>query len=290
MCFYKPLKAQIPVADSIPNADFEKWVDVPHTFGGQDPEHWTSSNGASAGSNRKGVAKSTDAYSGQYALEITPLTSGNASEFRTAAVVLGKAQWNGSDFSIDYEHSGVPYTSNIPYITGYYKLSIDSSFKDTVYVRATTQVGNWESGDGGFKFTPTLSYQPFTMKVYSGHFGKIDTLQLGFFYKSNNTSMSPKGKLLIDQLKGTFDDRVGIQKISLDNYSIFPIPCTSILTIETNHAKDFELELMELNGRVLYKKTEINRSELDVAGLKPGMYLVRVTDSFGSCIKKVMKQ
>lgn len=284
--------AQIPIADSIVNGGFEIWKDIPNTFGGQDPEHWTSTNKVTAGSNLKGIAKTTDAYSGAFALELTPLISGDSNQFRTSAVVLGVAKLNGSDFSIDYDHSGVPYRSNIPYLTGFYKYIPDTMYLDSAYIRVTTQVGNWESGQGGLALSPTNIYKPFRVKVFSGHFGKVDTLQVGFFYQSNSTSINPKGKLIIDEVRGSFNDPVSVRgKDQVDKIAVFPNPFNSKLTIDLGTEDQWEILLTDISGRICYNTSTFAKSHfMDLSSIESGLYILQLSNATERYNQKLFKQ
>ncbi len=75
-----------------------------------------------------------------------------------------------------------------------------------------------------------------------------------------------------------------IVAIKLNNFSIYPNPCTSILNIDTDNSTTPQVRIYTLTGSLV--KSE-NFNKVDVSELKQGMYFVSIN---GSKMQKVIIQ
>jgi hypothetical protein len=79
----------------------------------------------------------------------------------------------------------------------------------------------------------------------------------------------------------------------VDNrFFIYPNPVTHELTIHMNDNRQTEadLELMDINGRVLIKKTIRNDDKIDCEDLIPGMYILRINQNGSFIDIKLIKK
>lgn len=82
----------------------------------------------------------------------------------------------------------------------------------------------------------------------------------------------------------TIDNEVGLDDIKT-NLRIFPNPTTGQLYIESDKAKIDSFELIDINGRLVFKKSYQN-SPIDIAGQASGDYLIRVKLEDGTGFSK----
>ena len=110
------------------------------------------------------------------------------------------------------------------------------------------------------------------------------------------TDIDGDGK--IDVVSGSFgDDKIawyknlttlGVNENSSINFSVYPIPTSSILTIQskTTFAR---VEIYNQTGQLVISKTRQNK--IDISKLNQGLYFIKVIDETGSFgIKKVVKE
>lgn len=92
----------------------------------------------------------------------------------------------------------------------------------------------------------------------------------------------------IDLTTGSIDD------IDKSRIIIYPVPAKDFLTIDLGIAarKETKIEIIDLSGILVYKEIirsePLARKELNISGLKPGCYLVKITVDNDACIKKLI--
>ena len=83
--------------------------------------------------------------------------------------------------------------------------------------------------------------------------------------------------------------------ISLDSESIriFPNPVARLLTIQMENISDKEVLITDVNGRAYpsqgVRKPSDNSLELDLSGLKTGLYLIRVKGTVNYKVLRIIK-
>ncbi len=77
-----------------------------------------------------------------------------------------------------------------------------------------------------------------------------------------------------------FDNTSAVQRVDrTDNINIYPNPVASFLTVEFDNSIAIQkIELIDMQGRVILKSDNIvdNRMTIDVEGLSPGIYIVKL--------------
>jgi hypothetical protein len=129
------------------------------------------------------------------------------------------------------------------------------------------------------------------------------TLQAAFTGPSQSTSYSwlaKETKLAVAEL--TFDTlgnpknftwssvpplATGMEEASSKDIRIYPQPANGIITIETASESFAAVELLTIEGRVVrtINVRGRNRTEMDLIGLSPGMYLLRLLPSDGHAVE-----
>jgi ELWxxDGT repeat protein len=82
----------------------------------------------------------------------------------------------------------------------------------------------------------------------------------------------------------------GIKDVTIENssFSMYPNPCHSTLNIQSSE-NDFLVKIYSVTGGLVFiQKFDSNSAMLDVSGLEAGSYLIRVSNSQGQAIKKLI--
>jgi len=283
---------------TITNSDFENWISLPNTFGGMDPQNWTSTNAATAGANTKGITRSTDKYSGTYALALSELITPSANDTLTSAIVLGQAPLDFSNYKLDYEKGGQVFTKMIASVNGYYKFSKGTSSFDSAYALVMLKDAATAGylGIGKYGFSPSASYIPFqiniTQLITPG--GPPDSLLIAFFYKSNNSSPLPQGKLLIDSLYyKNIVNTTGIYEEHNFGFTLFPNPFSETIYLNFGITGDYKIDVLSIEGRLIQEHAlkNANNCELKIEETEKGIYFIRcISSETGRQYTRLMKK
>ncbi len=135
--------------------------------------------------------------------------------------------------------------------------------------------------------------------------GKFDWTQVDRFEVSNEYDIFGEGKIWFDNIHVTnmdtariFDDSVfidpeitGYLRDELRDILVYPNPANNYLIIENRLDELLSLELSDLRGRVLTRKTFYGNAEADISSLASGIYFLRVGNSRGvSLVRKILKR
>ncbi len=189
------------IADTIPNADFERW----ETNSYQEPVNWVTANIFSAlfGGDAS-ATPSTDAHSGSYSLRIESVETMIPSEdgFSNAVVGFGMP-YSGSfffgesmpTFSVDFNPSG---------LRGYYKF--DPMIDDTAMIMVILTDSEENSYYGGTLLTASDTYTSFTVGFMIPT--NVDITEVGMVVSTSTYFMQGDGQsgdvgsiLLLDDLE-----------------------------------------------------------------------------------------
>ncbi|MFH0895476.1 MAG: T9SS type A sorting domain-containing protein [Bacteroidota bacterium] len=77
----------------------------------------------------------------------------------------------------------------------------------------------------------------------------------------------------------TTETGIGIEEKSL-SMLVYPNPATDFIFVETNNSSQMAIEIMDITGSVVLLKDEnyFSKKQINVSGLTPGTYLLRITD------------
>jgi hypothetical protein len=271
-------------AQNITNADFETWVTIPNTFGGQDPTGWKSTNAATAGANIKGITRSTDKYSGQYALSIQPLITMDANDTLTSSIVLGVAPLSFSSYYLDYAKGGEPSPySHVLSVNGYYKFTAGFQTFDSVYAVVLCKDANTSSlsAKGHFVFEPSQTYTPFSVPVNLVNSNPSDSLVVAFFYKSNSATPFSNARLLVDSLFCKERSFTGMVTPTMLQSHVQANE--NRLSVMVNRAGFYKLSVHDIDGKQLYYHTGyiFDRHEAEFPGNERAIIVVKLENEQG---------
>ena len=185
-------------AQQITNRGFEDWTD----FGAyEDPNHWTSINLISLFGGPITSSKSTDAHSGDYALETKTVVSdfGTPGEFDTiqGIVMLGTTDLSGGSMM-----PGAAFPHRPDSLVGWYKLT--SPNNSPCFINSV--LSGWNNntreviGSIFFAGDSTSTYRRFNVPVHYSSNELPDTLSV-FIMNSMDNASGLNNVLLIDNLE-----------------------------------------------------------------------------------------
>jgi len=142
------IASSIAFGQSVPNGGFENWT----TYSHEDPQYYYNSNmDNNGGAPPYTVVKTSDAYSGSFALQLNTLLAGN--DTLNAFIANGNPGAPAGQ--------GIPYTEQATGISGQYKANImpgDSALIWIIFKKSGGVIGNYMYRIG----TSQASYTPFS--------------------------------------------------------------------------------------------------------------------------------
>ncbi|MBI2280147.1 MAG: T9SS type A sorting domain-containing protein [Bacteroidetes bacterium] len=239
------LKSSTGVTQNILNNSFENWSTV--TW--DDLDNWQTFNQWAIGEPVMPVVKSTDAYSGNYAIELNVLLNSNGDTLWGAATngFFGESYWGG----------GEPFTSSPVAVEFYYQYmpvgadtcNVSFEFKKTGFPS--------EWAGGGF-FNTVPSYTLFTNPISLSN--TPDTLMINLWTGRNIGS-----KLVVDDINFIYP--VGVSELLIvEKLVAYPNPVKDVLNLrfELKADKKVIVNLIDVTGKQL--------STFDFGHLNQGVY------------------
>lgn len=231
---YSNLRAQI-----IPNAEFENWTSVSGQF--EEPDFWITNNAV----NSVSVSKTTDSYSGNYAMQI--INNGPSFEGPLPGYALTTFSSNGNIFD---------------FFTCYLKCdSISGTGEGRIKIYGflsgvKQQIGGWQ-----------------TDSVYIEAFSKID--QLG--------NASGYTLLKVDNLNFIVGTSINLHEFN-KNYIIYPNPTSdqSHLNFNNLNGEIFFLEIYNSHGKLVRIMEDIQVPlVVEKGNLRSGLYYFQIKSRDG---------
>ena len=251
------LKSSTGVTQNILNSSFENWS----TITWDELDGWQSSNQWAIGEPTMPVAKTTDAYTGTYAIELNMVLNAN-----------GDTVWAGVTngyFGDGYMGGGVPYTSSPTGIEFYYKYA--PSGVDTASVSIEFKETGFPSQWAGTAITGTTT----TYTLSSGFIPAISPDSLLIII---TTGRNPGSQFKVDDINFVFP--VGVNElVNVEKLVAYPNPVKDVLNLrfELKADKNVSINLIDITGKQL--------SSLDFGQLSKGTYNQTFnTANFGSGI------
>ena len=260
---------------SLTNGGFENWS--PKTF--EDPTNWSTFNVASLFFPPAYAVQSTDAYNGNYALEITTkmLNNGDDTLAHVTNGVMKNSDWAG----------GQKVYSNPMKLSGYYKYTPIGNDSAIVAIRTTEWNNSTNTGVTVQEKFKTLgaatSYTYFEIDLNYNAWPTIDTI--GILFASSNiyngkANVGNGSKLLIDSLNITYYP-VGIngQLENKINISTYPQPAINEVNFSfESNAQQVELLIYNSEGKLIatHKDNNLNTLRIETNSYNSGMYFYKI--------------
>jgi hypothetical protein len=244
------------------NGDFENWTTVPLDI----PTGWYINN-----SEGKGFFKSTDAYSGSYALEVqTYLGDRNGTPRAQAGNISSGYYVCPSSPGPCYLYGGKPFSNNIDTLSFYYKYAPSSN--DSALVDMSFKVGGNTIGFAGTTLGAAATYQYVEIPFNLGTTPDSVVVNILSSKWADTSTVYVGSDLKIDQLQ--FKSQPLGLKTYVDNNStsVFPNPSSGIVYIQSD-SKVAELRIMDILGKQVYSATVNNyRTIVDLSAQPKGIY------------------
>lgn len=264
---------------SIPNSSFENWTDVTKSY----PSRWTADGDFSEPAT---VYRSTAAARGFYSVQIRNYVGPNTTRG-------GYTRTNRSDNSHDNSWGPAFPVSRkedtLFFYAKYQPLNSDSARGEVTLFQNGMQIGY-----GSILFEGTNNaWSLKSIPVFYGSMGTPDSASITFasFDWLSWSNNDPKGNsiLTIDEVSFTRPYGLDAQRFEDFGISMYPNPASKRVTFEIpGGLKTGEyIELRDFSGRLLQ---QTGKTELSVAGLPAGTYLVRIIRNEGSARGKLMVQ
>jgi hypothetical protein len=210
-------------------ADFEEWTPLNGWPGVEEPLGWTTLNRYTAPTGLVSVKKSPQAYHGNYSLEIKPLASSSLNSTSVTYILNGAARIDSNTFQFDTLGWGVPKPSGFQRLWGYYRYAPDSMNQDSAYLFVLSRKGSERYFLGNIVFSAIDTFSLFECWLSGFPAFEPDTLSIGIFYSTNDTSAKPKGRLWIDFL--TSFNPNSTSENEKHSVQLYPNPVSRVLSL-----------------------------------------------------------
>ena len=133
-----------------------------------------------------------------------------------------------------------------------------------------------------FDETVTLDEEGYLdLRVFKGDYELFlqDTNETFDFSLTTDTTATISGSLVISTSEVDFENE----------FILFPNPTDGLVTIYNKSDYAFESEVVDQAGRVIMKSGRSKNHKLDISGLNPGHYFIRIIQDGNSFVKKIFK-
>lgn len=258
------IKNSTGTLQNVENFSFENWT--PITW--DEPNGWTTTNQWAISSPTLPAVKSTDFYSGSYALELNTI-AGQFGDTIEGIATNGYFDDNGV-------LGGVPYTSTPTAVNFYYKYF--PSGNDTAFAWIQFKNNGTIINAGGTQLPATSSYQMSSNLLGSFPMAP-DTFLMAFGAGQNEGS-----QLIVDHIDFTFP--VGItENIKVDRLVSYPNPTKGVLNLrfELANNNSVTINVLDVTGKVLISNSLGQLSagtyneRVNTSSLSSGIYFIELT-------------
>jgi hypothetical protein len=264
------------------NGDFEAWT-IQEMIS---PVSWNVQ-----GDRGKGFARTTDAYKGTYALELSTTPSTDKD---------GKPRTNRGQVSTGYysnscncNKGGYPFTEQTDTLAFYYKYSPahdpqDSALANIVFRNNGLVVGSQTTA---LLASDVYKYVEVPFKFNNPH----DTVIVEFISSSwYNNDIAYAGAILkVDEVQ--FKSQPLTTSVIKNNVNscitIFPNPSSGVFQIQNSGVNLIGLEIFNVLGEKVYSQSNLKQQDLnyiDISKSPKGMYFVKLKQENGNLIKSIV--
>ncbi|HEY5589641.1 MAG TPA: T9SS type A sorting domain-containing protein [Paludibacter sp.] len=259
------------------NGDFEFWQQNQSPY---ELDGWNESN-----NNSKGLNRTTDAKTGQYALELTTYLG---EENGTPRAQPGNATTGYYDNTCSCTKGGKPYSQQIDTLAFWYKYSPTSN--DNAQISLDFRKNGlhiwWEQK----ALTAATNYQYVEIPFNVWQVPDTMIVQIQSSLWENKATSFVGSVLKIDNLKFKSQLRnTGIYSPRDDlNISISPNPSNAKFYIHSASLDVFSFDIYNVTGAKVYPTTTIS-NEINLTNSPNGIYLVRIYTGDKIYTKKILK-
>ncbi len=274
--FYCLISAGIS-QNSIPNSDFEIWVDDNH------PQAWNGIFIDLLFTQLYTLSKSTDAQSGSFAAQVETIDA-------TLIAIPGIASLSEINFDLmggglSFATAGTPINVRPTNISGSFKyLPINGDTAMIAVVLTKWNTGTNQRDTLGFfgtmMNTAYLNYTPFNINISLSQ--TPDSMNI-LFVSSAGYSPQIGSALIVDNLSMDFLPNTGVETIVPFVPSLFPNPASENIVFSVPEEGISTVYIIDLTGKLVFEaKTTDTSFSVDVSSLPSGIYHVNIINNGNS--------
>ena len=252
---------------ALPNQSFENWSDVTV----ENPNTWYTINDILVGSNNENITKTTDANSGQFAVQLETILINN--DTTEAYLSVGAIDIYQGNFA------PIPYNTIPTNISGAYKYtSVNGS---TGGLNIIFYQGGNPIGFHTETFTSQSNYTTFNAALTIA--GTPDSILI-----LANSGAEVGSILLLDDLSFS-GGNVSLDELLSIDYQMYPNPAKEIVSIRLPEDGEYNISIATVNGKELAVLQNQNGiATLNVDNLEAGIYFVTVFNEFVKETKRLI--
>jgi hypothetical protein len=255
-------------AQSIPNAGFENWSMV---MGHEDPDQWVTTNESVLIAYDTTARRSTDAHSGNYALELHTI------QYTDSGTGITDTSYAGAYTG----YTGIPYSSrptDMKFYAKYHSSGADQGYIYAALYRWNTVTSAREMIGYAYGLVDTTStYTSYTLPFTYGSVLPPDTILV--YLLSSVGKGIPGSTLLIDDI--SFSVPLGVNEYAFPGINAFPNPAENIVNIDLSALKEKEskMELFDIGGNMVRSwVSRTNKTVIERNDLPSGMYFLKISN------------
>jgi hypothetical protein len=256
----------IGFAQSPPNGNFEDWSDD-NPFNVEEPTGWVTSNIANVSAGLPAnVTKTTDAYSGDFAMKMETIEDPSANPVGAGAVCM-------ADINFTPEK-----------LVGYYKTDLLGN--DVAGLNIILLADGMAIGGGELEFEANQSdYTAFEI-IIDYFIPNVEPTNLTMTILNSTSEPAVVGTTLwIDALSLGDPSGVFVPFSPEIKAMISPNPATDLLRVEVPDGfENLHFRMMDLNGRVWSETTFTKTTDLNVSHLTSGYYFYELRNEKGELL------
>lgn len=111
----------------------------------------------------------------------------------------------------------------------------------------------------------------------------IDTLgniYIAGYSFENNTSSNETQFLLFGKIDSLTNNSTSVDDSFIETIMAFPNPTNSTITLDFHYEQDRKIQIIDMQGRIVSSfKSDNKRKNIDVTGLKVGLYLIAISEN-----------
>lgn len=280
------LTSLITFAQHIPNDDMEDWQEFSQNKVG--PNSWITTNQTSNNFSRTFINQSTNAYSGDYAMQMVNYIPGNGACY-SSSIRLGNFDPN------DPTAEGIAFSQRPSGMSFYYTFhghyAFDSLFIGSAILGyAKIKLKKWDDNTNDFVLvgegvkyfseddnTTEFEYAEVGIQYFSEDDPEV--LEIHFKNPCDNDTLS---EFTIDvvELRGLNSTNIN-EATPLSEINVFPNPAQDILTFESvlGNGKNTTVQIFDMNGKLMSQfNYSGNQQTVDVSNWSQGMYFYHITN------------
>ncbi len=255
--------------DTIPNQSFESWVTSYH------PDNWETTN-LLLPLGITNCSQSTNSYLGDYALLLESIDLEGM--VVPGVATIGKLELFNTT-------GGIPYSEKPEALKGFYQ---HPSSGDEILIGVEFFKDGTAIGGGLWTTTDSVSdYTAFFIPITFNSNQNPDTLNITIVTDQYKAGSS----VLVDGLEMEFQTTQINEPDKENIISCYPNPSAGIITFETGHKGDSEIQIYNLDGKLVKEIHTTSKSiKIDLLHCLPGIYFAIVRQGNEVMVEKIILQ